>query len=432
MLKFFNKIVNNASQFFISTLYGKPEDDVNLNASQSFTNILYSNLQDDVNLFDKIAHDGWIKSVLNIEKLITAINDFKKDPLNGKSKLNNFLIFAFKKSIYISDNNKNMKPEKIIEAIIDAGADVNYQDQDGNTALHIINTRYAFKEEEIRRFLIKRGANINIKNNNGEVAQLGYAAEFFENYRMYKQDFSTVILDRSLSYIVNIKKDIDLKTKKNDINAKIFQQKTILHIVCDQLSMIYLLIKDRDLNTAFSTVEWLIKHGADVNIQDIDGSTALHILSRVNIYEKTLLDATQDINLKDRHGKTALYYATLRPNLKGINTELIEALIKRGATIDSTIAKNISSHIHLMNNPIIKEVIESPDYATAAHITLAQSGHGQNSSLPALPAELINKIATMVFDPYDNHLNSDSAIKASRLAKDIAFKKDTSHKVKIK
>ncbi|NIR47349.1 ankyrin repeat domain-containing protein [candidate division KSB1 bacterium] len=51
--------------------------------------------------------------------------------------------------------------------LIDAGADLNYQNADGSTALH---TTAVFGKFEIAKILIDAGADLNIKNNDGATA----------------------------------------------------------------------------------------------------------------------------------------------------------------------------------------------------------------------------------------------------------------------
>jgi ankyrin repeat protein len=63
------------------------------------------------------------------------------------------------------------------------------------------------------------------------------------------------------------------------------------------------------LENYFKIVEFLINSGADVNMQDVNGLTALMFavirghLESVNL----LLDVGADINLRDKYGETALF-----------------------------------------------------------------------------------------------------------------------------
>ena len=62
------------------------------------------------------------------------------------------------------------------EILIEAGADINYKNDDGSTALH---TAIAFIKPKVAKILIDAGANLNIKNNYGSTAL--HTAAFFCN-----------------------------------------------------------------------------------------------------------------------------------------------------------------------------------------------------------------------------------------------------------
>jgi len=67
------------------------------------------------------------------------------------------------------------KPEAA-QILIDAGAELNYKNEDGSTALH---TAIAFSRSEIAEMLIDAGTDLNIKNNDGSTAL--HTAAFFCN-----------------------------------------------------------------------------------------------------------------------------------------------------------------------------------------------------------------------------------------------------------
>lgn len=67
------------------------------------------------------------------------------------------------------------KPEAA-KLLIDAGAELNYQNDDGSTALH---TAVAFGNTEVAKLLIDAGIGLNIKNKEGATAL--HTAAFFGN-----------------------------------------------------------------------------------------------------------------------------------------------------------------------------------------------------------------------------------------------------------
>ena len=100
----------------------------------------------------------------NIEALkqhIAAGTDInEKDPFGGSSPLISAAVFG--------------KPDAA-KILIDAGADVNFQNNDGSTALH---TAAFFCRPEIVKMLLAKGADKNIKNKFGATAYESVAAPF--------------------------------------------------------------------------------------------------------------------------------------------------------------------------------------------------------------------------------------------------------------
>lgn len=75
---------------------------------------------------------------------------------------------------------------------------------------------------------------------------------------------------------------------------------------------------------------WLIQNQADLNAEDIQGRTALHLAIQRNDFASftLLLDAGADINIRDSLGKTPLHYA-----IEKQNTTMLKALFTKNANL---------------------------------------------------------------------------------------------------
>lgn len=91
----------------------------------------------------------------------------EKDPFGGSSPLITAAVFG--------------KP-KMAKVLIDAGADLNFQNKDGSTALH---TAAFFCRPEIVQMLLDKGADKEIKNSFGATAYESVAAPFSETIPAY-------------------------------------------------------------------------------------------------------------------------------------------------------------------------------------------------------------------------------------------------------
>ena len=110
--------------------------------------------------------------------------------------------------------------------------------------------------------------------------------------------------DNQEAVSILLSEDIDMLSTYilgNDIDYPIYRDGTTL--------LMYGITRD-----IYKSVEFLLKNGANVNIQDNDGWTALHFaataLNNSEIYTKLLLDHNADVSLRDSYGNTALWRAT--------------------------------------------------------------------------------------------------------------------------
>ncbi|KAL8888658.1 MAG: hypothetical protein Q9192_006142, partial [Flavoplaca navasiana] len=158
-----------------------------------------------------------------------------------------------------------------IELLLDFGANINSEDEEGRTALL---TASVMGNLNLVHLLLDRGFDIEARNSKGEDALLRAAQGFHESCVL-------ALLDHGA-----------------DINSKNSNGTTALHLatIYDDLDLLNVFLarggnvdarNDRGKTPLFTAVEndhehcmlALIRHGADVNIQDNTGLSVLHIAS---------------------------------------------------------------------------------------------------------------------------------------------------------
>ncbi|OXU22104.1 hypothetical protein TSAR_010757 [Trichomalopsis sarcophagae] len=218
--------------------------------------------------------------------------------------------------------------EVLIGCLIDSGANVNAQNLDGESPLHVLISRdwnhafVPFTDEEkqcctrIAEMLIRAGADVNIQRfvdlgcDPGSCVPILYEAAYFNNQTMMK-----VLINNGA-----------------DVRAITSRGFTVLHKVLE--------MKDWDIGI----VESLLQQGCDVNstypgrIHGHCGGTALHLaLEHANCtveVVKLLLDFGVDVNRKNERGMTASKNYLLNAleldlnvwRLRGINPALLSLI----------------------------------------------------------------------------------------------------------
>lgn len=109
-----------------------------------------------------------------------------KDPFGGSSPLITAALFD---------------KERVAKTLIDAGADINFQNNDGSTALH---TAAFFCRTAIVKMLIDKAADKTIKNKYGSTAYTSVAGPFNEvknSYEMLEKMLEPIGLKLDYSYL---------------------------------------------------------------------------------------------------------------------------------------------------------------------------------------------------------------------------------------
>ncbi|QOD37987.1 ankyrin repeat domain-containing protein [Candidatus Wolbachia massiliensis] len=183
---------------------------------------------------------------------------------------------------------------QVVKILLAAKADVNMRDQWGSTPLHSASYRWD-REIEMVKSLLKAGAT-NVQDKYGKTP-LHYAAQ-----RGYVQTVETL-----------------LKEGGADVNVQDKDGKTPLHHATDREG------------EHIQVVEILLQEGANVNLQDKEGKTSLHYAAKYGYMQvaEALLEGGAGVNLQDENGKTPLHYAA-----ENEYTQIAEALLKKDAGVD--------------------------------------------------------------------------------------------------
>ncbi|KAK4068912.1 hypothetical protein Trihar35433_5491 [Trichoderma harzianum] len=219
-----------------------------------------------------------------------------------------------------------------VSILLDKGADINWKDVNGNSALLKAATMKNFRMVE---FLLEKGANADISGPDGQSLihlclespqALEKALERIPNPDL-KDDFGYTPIFRAAASFQTLA--IELLAKFGaDVNFNAVGGIPLTHAV-------------RHSEGRLDAVYCLLAVGADVNHKDGNNSTALHYAETAGMIG-LLVKGGAEVNVKDNFGNTALHYLAQQ---KSPDPYAVERLIEHGADID---AKNNRGDTPLM------------------------------------------------------------------------------------
>jgi ankyrin repeat protein len=222
---------------------------------------------------------------------------------------------------------ENSGDAALVQKFIDVGADVNYQDEHGQTAL--MGAAHDGSVEVVQ-LLLARGADVHAVNSDGETA-LHYATRSQRpsvevvrallqkgaNVNARSHDGTTPLLNALGNRDVNRDVVLLLLAHNADVRAYTNRHDTAL------------------MYAAPALVKPLVERGTDINAQNDRGETPLMwatgAIDNGGHLEmvRALLDNGANMNLVDQHGWTALMFAADKGDVRAAH-----ALISRGADPD--------------------------------------------------------------------------------------------------
>lgn len=234
--------------------------------------------------------------------------------------------------------------KEIFELLLSKGADVNVEDPDENTPLHVAileaNTNMVIS-------LLSHGADVNKVNKKTGLTPLMLAvnlnteeATIVDYLLSYKADHNVIdhygetplhiAIKQSKYYVAQV-----LLNHKVDINIRNASEETPLHTA---------------IKYSIDGIEFLVEHSEheiDINAKDKYGNTPLHTAAanftvnyrdgRISLYSlvEYMIKHGADVNAKNQDGNTPLHVATNCGNLRDnvSNFQIVEVLRRNGASV---------------------------------------------------------------------------------------------------
>ena len=268
----------------------------------------------------------------------------------------------------------------VIKALLDSGANVNAKDNLGKTPVMIISPKE--KSQEIYKLLISYRADLNEKDMFGDTV--------LHNAIMVNSDAETV------SILTNNGADINTRNKEGVTPLHIAVQKdnvAVARLLTENGADIHTLdAKGKSsLDMALSSSQQMLEAVViekNVLTVDSDGNTPLHValindapLSKVQY----IISLTNDVNIRNRDGNSALFIAVIKNRRK-----VGELLLSKDADIFSTNTNNNSPLRLALRYPAIQE------WLITSRTIKATDGSGNTVLHYAAEWQYIDSISSLV------------------------------------
>ena len=330
-------------------------------------------------------------------------------------------------------------PEKIIEALIKNGADINAKDKDGKNSLLLAFSQEVFsgfnqndlnRSVSIAKILIDNGIDIDAKDNSGDnallhilkmnhFATMGSADEVVKLFIENGADANAAD-EKGVPALIYAIKDkygdgeiVELLLEKG-ANANAADEKGVPALICD--------LQTRKNGKIAKS---LIEKGADVNAADENGNPALIYTLKDGNSEiaRLLVEKGADVNAADEDGIPALAYALRKFNK---DDEIARLLIEKGADVNVTDEDGIPALIYAIENNSNETIRSIIDHDADIKVT---DENGNSALICAIRKYGRKEIASLLVEKGANvnELNADGA-SAMMLAAENRFDKETLEK----
>jgi ankyrin repeat protein len=252
----------------------------------------------------------------------------------------------------------------MIEHALNNGADINFQDAQGDTALHIATNNYNVESTD---YLLKHGARTDSKNNEGNTPLHCALRSSLFGFRIHETNHKKNIVKMLLQH-------------KAPVNSKNNQDQTPLERA--------IVLRDKNI------VMWLLQHGANLSNKEL----LLSLELRLTLIAKLLADYQNlqaEIEKSLETNQSPRYNIFYHIILNGYSS-LLEQYLKNAEYIHQEIVDRIDGFIELAkdtwqdtHNTIYKKIVKILlDYQALHSIT----GKLETLDVNPLPLELIDMI----------------------------------------